>query len=79
MGFPNAHPFTASLHLEGAFVKGLQLEKGKLVKEDNDQYSLICLNNTQSLHQKGRGCFVALPFLWNGFEKANDIVRRGTV
>lgn len=79
MGFPNAHPFTALLGLEGAFVKGLQLEKGKLLKEDNDQYSLICPNNTQSRHQKWRGRFAVLTFLWNGFEKANDIMGRGTV
>lgn len=79
MGFPSAHPFIALLGLEGAFVKGLQLEKGKLVKEDNDQYSLICLNYTQSWHQKGRERFVVLPFLWNRFEKANDIMGRGTV
>lgn len=76
--FPSAHPFAALLGLEGAFVKGVWLEGGKLVKEDNNQYSLICLNNTQSQHQKGMGFFVALTFLWNGFEQANDIMAGGS-
>lgn len=78
-GFPSAHPFAALLGLEGAFVKGVQLEEGKLVKEGNDRYSLMCLNNTQSPHQKGRGFFVALPFLWNGFEQADDIMGGGSL
>lgn len=79
MGFPSAHPFAALLGLEGAFVKGVQLEEGKFVKEGNDRYLLIYLNNTQSLHQKGRGFFVALPFLWNGLEQTHDIMGRGSV
>lgn len=41
MGFSSAHPFAALLGLEGAFVKGVQLEEGKFVKEGNDQYLLI--------------------------------------
>lgn len=39
VGFPSAHLFSALLGWEDAFVKGLQLEKRKLVKEDNGQYS----------------------------------------
>lgn len=74
-GFPSAHPFAALLGLGGAFVKGVQLEEGKLVEEDNDRYSLICLNNIQSPHQKGRGFFVALPFLWNRFEQAGMVLQ----
>jgi len=49
-GFLSAHPFAALLGLEGAFVKGVQLEEGKLVEEDNDRYSLIIPNNTQFPH-----------------------------
>lgn len=50
MGFPSAHPFAALLGLEGAFVKELPIKEGKLVNEDNDQYSLIYVNNSQSPH-----------------------------